>query len=129
MRVSAHMHEINMNNYVIPTHIYAGCTSTYDNIRLITKIFKLKMAKFVSTLRCIVKSLSIRDFVDSILAYSLFFHSELGHVYSDTLSHIKRVHANVRECTITYDNVQHITTRCSTMYNDVRQCMTMYNKK
>ena len=56
------------------------------------------------------------------------FHYEVGHVYSDTLSHIKRVYANVRECTITYDNVQHITTRCSTMYNDVRQCTTMYKK-
>ena len=32
-------------------------------------IFKLKMVKFVSTLRCMVKSLSIRGFVDYILAY------------------------------------------------------------
>ena len=87
------------------------------------------MAKFVSTLRCMVKSLSIRGFVYQILAYSLFFHSEVGYVYSDTLSYIKRVYANIRKCTITYDNVQHTTTRCSTMYNDVRQCTTMYNKK
>ena len=63
MRVCANMHDINTNNYVIHTHIYASCTSTYDNIRLITNIFKLKMAKFVSTLRCMVKSLSIRGFV------------------------------------------------------------------
>ena len=129
MRVCGNMRDINMNTYVIHTHIYASCTSAYDNIRLITNIFKLKMAKFASTLQCIVKSLSIRGFVDKILAYSLFFHSEVGHVYSDTLSYIKRVYANVRECTITYDNVQHITRRCTTMYNDVRQCTTMYNKK
>ena len=127
MRVCANMHDINTNNYVIHTHIYASCTSTYHNIRLITNIFKLKMAKFVITLRCMVESLSIREFVDYILAYSLFFHSEVGHVYSDTLSYIKRMYAHVRECTITYDNVQHITTRCSTMYNDVRQSTTMYD--
>ena len=65
MRVCANMHDINTNNYVIHTYtsICASCTSTYDNIRLITNIFKLKMAKFVSTLRCMVKSLSIRGFV------------------------------------------------------------------
>ena len=64
MRVCANMHDINTNNYVIHTHIYVSCTSPYDNIRLITNIFKLKMSKFVSTLRCMVKSLSIRGFVD-----------------------------------------------------------------
>ena len=64
MRVCANMHDITTSNYVIHTHIYASCTSTYDNIRLITNIFKLKMAKFVSTLRCMVISLSIRGFVD-----------------------------------------------------------------
>ena len=63
MRVCANMHDINRNNYVIHTHIYASCTSTYDNIRLITNIFKLKMAKFVSTLRYVVNSPSIRGFV------------------------------------------------------------------
>ena len=63
MRVCGYMHDINTNNYVIHTHIYASCTSTY-NIQLITNIFKLKMAKFVSTLQRIVKSLSIRGFVD-----------------------------------------------------------------
>ena len=61
MRVCANMHDINKNNYVIHTHIYASCTSTYDNIRLIT--FRLKMAKFVSTLRYVVNSPSIRGFV------------------------------------------------------------------
>ena len=64
MRVCANIHDINTNDYVIDARIYASCTSTYDNIRLITNNFKLKMAKFVSTLRCMVKSLSIRDFVD-----------------------------------------------------------------
>ena len=63
MRVCANMHDINTNNYVIHTHIYVSCTSTYDYIRLITNVFKLKMAKFVSTLRCMVESLSIRGFV------------------------------------------------------------------
>ena len=63
MRVCANMHDINTNNYVIHTHIYASCTFTYDNIRLITNTFNLKMAKFVSTLRYVVKSLSIRGFV------------------------------------------------------------------
>ena len=66
MRVCANMHDINTNNYVIHTLIYDSCTSTHDNIRLITNIFKLKMAKFVSTLRCMVKSPSIRGFVYSI---------------------------------------------------------------
>ena len=64
MRVCANMHDINTNNHVIHAHIYASCTSTYDNIRLITNIFKLKMAKLVSKLRCMVKSLSTRGFVD-----------------------------------------------------------------
>ena len=41
MRVCANMHDINTNNYVIHTHIYGSCTSTYDNIRLITNMFKL----------------------------------------------------------------------------------------
>ena len=63
MRVCANMHDINTNNYVIHTHIYASCTSTYDNIRLITNMFKLKMARFVSRLRFVVKSTSIRGFV------------------------------------------------------------------
>ena len=63
MRVCANMHDINTNNYVIHTHKYASCTSTYDNIRLITNMFKLKMARFVSRLRFVVKSLSIRGFV------------------------------------------------------------------
>ena len=45
MRVCANMHDINTNNYVIQTHIYASCTSTYDNIRLITNIFKTENAK------------------------------------------------------------------------------------
>ena len=30
MRVCANMHDINTNNYVIHTHIYASCTSTYS---------------------------------------------------------------------------------------------------
>ena len=44
MRVCANMHDIffNTSNYVIHTHIYASWTSTYDNIRLITNIFKHK---------------------------------------------------------------------------------------
>ena len=57
------MHDINKNNYVIHTHIYASCTSTYDNIRIITNLFKLIITKFVSILRFVVKSPSIRDFV------------------------------------------------------------------
>ena len=64
MRVCANMHVINKNDYVIHTHIYASCTSAYENIRIIMNIFKLKMAKFVSTLRCMVNSLSIHGFVD-----------------------------------------------------------------
>ena len=64
MRVCGYMHDINTNNYVIHTHIYTSCPSTYNNIQLITNIFKRKMAKFVSTLRRIVKSLSIRGFED-----------------------------------------------------------------
>ena len=63
MRVCVNMHDINTNTKVIHTHISASWTSTYDNIRLITNIFKLKMAKIVSTLRYVVKSLSIRGFV------------------------------------------------------------------
>ena len=63
MQVCANMHDINTNNYVIHTHIYARCTSTYDNIRLITNMSKLKMAKFVSTPRYVVNSPSIRGFV------------------------------------------------------------------
>ena len=31
MLVCANMHDINANNYVIHTHIYASFTSTYDN--------------------------------------------------------------------------------------------------
>ena len=63
MRVCANMHDINTNNYVIHTYIYASCSSTYDNIRLITNMFKLKMAKFGSPLRYVVDSPSIRCFV------------------------------------------------------------------
>ena len=63
MQVCANMHDINTNNYVLHTHIYASFTSTYDNIRLITNTFKQKIAKCVSTLRYMVKSLSIRGFV------------------------------------------------------------------
>ena len=63
MRVCANMYDINTYNYVIHTHIYASCSSTYDNIRLITNMFKLKMAKCVSTLRYVVNSPAIRGFV------------------------------------------------------------------
>ena len=63
MQVCANMHDINTSNYVIHTYIYASCTSTYDNIRLITNMFKLKMAKSVSKLRYVVNSPSIRGFV------------------------------------------------------------------
>ena len=63
MRVCKNMHDINTNNYVIHTHISVSWTSTYDNIRLITIISKLKMAKFVSTLRYVVKALSVSGFV------------------------------------------------------------------
>ena len=68
--------------------MYVCCTSAYDNIRLITNMFKLKMATFVSTLRFVVKSPSFRCFVDYILANNLFSHLEVVHVYCGTLSHI-----------------------------------------
>ena len=45
MRVCANMHDINTNNYVIYTQIYASCTSTFENIRLITNMFKFKNGK------------------------------------------------------------------------------------
>ena len=83
------MHDINTNNYVILTNIYASCTSTYDNIRIITNLFKLKITEFVSILRFVVKSPSIRGFVGEILANYLFFHSEVGHVYNGTFSYLK----------------------------------------
>ena len=63
MRVCANMHDINTNNYVIHTHIYASCTSTYNNIRLITNRVELKMARFLSSQRFVVKSPPIRGFV------------------------------------------------------------------
>ena len=63
MRMCANMHAINTTNYDIHTHIYARSTSTYDNVRLITYMFKLKLTKFVSILRFVVKSTSIRGFV------------------------------------------------------------------
>ena len=83
------MHDINTNTYVIHTHMYASCTSTYDDIRKITNLFKLEITKFVSILRFVVKSPSIRGFVGYILANYLFFHSEVGHVYSGTFSYLK----------------------------------------
>ena len=42
MRMCANMHAINTTNYDIHTHIYARSTSSYDNVRLITYMFKLK---------------------------------------------------------------------------------------
>ena len=89
MRMCANMRAINTTNYDIYTHMYARYTSTYDNIRLITYMFKLKITKFVSILRFVVKSPSIRGFVGYILANYLFFHSEVGHVYNGTFSYLK----------------------------------------
>ena len=89
MRMCANMHAINTTNYDIHTHIYARSTSTYDKIRLITYMFKLKITKFVSILRFVVKSPSIRGFSGYILANYLFFHSEVGHVYSCTFWYLK----------------------------------------
>ena len=62
MRMCANMHAINTTNYDIHTHIYARSTSTYDNVRLITYMFKLKITEFVSILRFVVKSPSIGGF-------------------------------------------------------------------
>ena len=84
MRMCANMHAINTANYDIHTYIYARSTSTYDNVRLITYMFILKITKFVSILRFVVKSPSVRGFVGYILANYLFCHSEVGHVYSCT---------------------------------------------
>ena len=116
MRVCANMHDINTNNYFIHTHINASFTSTYDNIRLITNMFKLKMTKFVSTLRYVVSSPSIRGFVWYILSNNLIFHSEVGHVYSGTFN----------ECTQMYVYVQLHTTMYDILQYDVQQCLTMY---
>ena len=56
MRMCANMHDINTKNNDIHTHKYASCTPTYENIRFITNMFKLKMANFVSTLGFVMKS-------------------------------------------------------------------------
>ena len=100
------------------THIYASCTSTYDNILLITNMFKLKMAKFVSTLQYVMNSPSIRGFVWYILANNLNFHSEVGHVYSGTFNKCKYMYM--------YDCIRPCTTYYDTMFNNLRQCSTIY---
>ena len=63
MRMCANMHAINTTNYDIHTQIYARSTSTYDNIRLNTNRFNLKMAKFVSKVRYFLNSALIPVFV------------------------------------------------------------------
>ena len=45
-----------------------------------------------------------------------------------TLSNIWLVYENVRQCTTTYDNVQHVATAYSTMYNNVRQKILPYDR-
>ena len=122
VRMYANMHDINTNNYVIHTHIYASCTSTYDNIRLITNMFKLKMAKFVSTLRYVVNSPSIRGFVWYILANNLIFHSEVGHIYSGTFNECTHMYVYVRLHTAMYDILRYDVQQCTAMFDNVRQC-------
>ena len=38
------------------------------------------------------------------------------------------MYENVRQCTTTYDNVQHVATAYSTMYNNVRQKILPYDR-
>ena len=111
-----------MNTYVIHTHIYAGCTSAYDNIRLITNIFKLNMAKFVSTLRCILKSLSIKFWPIAyffILKWVMYIVT-LCH----TLNECTQMYVNVRLHTTMYNILREDVQQCTTMFDNVRQCTT-----
>ena len=93
--------------------------STYDNIRLLTNMFKLKMAKFVSTLRYVVNSPSIRGFVWYILANNLIFTLKW-------VTFIAVLLMSVRKYTYMYDYIRLCTTYYDTMFNNVRQCLTMY---
>ena len=45
-----------------------------------------------------------------------------------TLSNIWLVYENLRQCTTTYDNVQHVVTAYSTMFNNVRQKILPYDR-
>ena len=58
------------------------------------------------------------------VVFSLFFHSEVGHVYSDMLSYIKRVYVNKRLHTTMYNILRQDVQQCITMFDNVRQCTT-----
>ena len=59
-----------------------------------------------------------------MLSYSLLFHSEVGHVYSDSLSYIKRVYVNIPLHMTMYNILRQDVQQCTTMFDNVRQCTT-----
>ena len=100
----------------------------YDNIRLITNIFKLKMAKFESTLRYVVDSPSIRGLYDTFWPIIQFFILKW-------VTFIAVLLMSVRKCSYMYDYIRLCTDilrydaqQCTTMYTNVRQKILPYDR-
>ena len=130
MRVCANMHDINTNNNVIHTHISYSWTSTYGNIRLITNILKLKMAKFVSTLRC--GEITVNSWPCRIKLWPMtYFFILMWVIFIVALcrkfNECTQMYVNVRLHTTMYDILRHDIHQCTTMFRNVRQKLLPYD--
>ena len=90
-------------------------------------MLKLKMANFVSTLRFVEQSPPIVALLHEFRPITFFFIGKWV-MYIAALSRAFNECTQIyMNCTITYDNVQHIPTRCSTIYNNVQQKILPYD--
>ena len=115
MQTHANMHDLNTNNNDLHKHIYDGCTASYENMRLITNMFKLEIAKFVSTLEFVVKSPSIRVFGGKFSSITYISILKLA-MYIVALYH------TFNDCKQMYVDVRLHTTNCTILWHDVQQC-------